>query len=241
LICAVLGAGCDRSAEEELKESSQEQPIENSAALAQVDDEAPGSERVPTTIDEALNLMMEGLTEKDRTFIENAGDDDATVAHFGGGMGMRNSWGLWGDSPLSRSFSRLGIYHADDMSAIINEAFSRRVRGKDIELDELVQYYRDYWEEEDIIAPLDLGCPHCAREMVIGYMGEDVSKPHPERVYFSGTCPDEQEFLFYHKDGWQQAETVNSEQSGADQPATAVESKAEGSEKLKPESEVRLQ
>jgi hypothetical protein len=91
--------------------------------------------------------MMAGLSDEDRKFIEDAGDEYASFAHFGSGMGMRNSWGLWGDSPLSRYFARLGIYHADDMSAIINEAFSRRARGKDIQLEKLVQYYRDYWEK----------------------------------------------------------------------------------------------
>ena len=138
---------------------------------------------------------------------------------------MRNSWGLWSDSPFSRYFARLGIFHADDMSAIINEAFSRRVRGKDIQLESLVQYYRDYWEKEDIIAPLDLTCPHCSKEMVIEYLGEGVSKAHPEWVYFSGTCPEEQEFRFYYKDGWRRAETINSEQDGGGQPATCPQSK----------------
>lgn len=152
---------------------------------------------------------------------------------------MRNSWGLWGDSPLSRYFARLGIYHADDMSAILNEAFSRRVRGMDIQLDKLVQHYRDYWEKEDIIAPLDLNCPHCSMEMVIGYMGEGVSKAHPDRVYFSGTCPDGQEFLFYHKNGWLRTETINNEQGVAPRSATRPNSDSEGGDKPQPESELR--
>ena len=156
-------------------------------------------------------------------------------------MGMRNAWGLWGDSPLSRYFARLGIYHADDMSSIINEAFSRKVRGMEIKLDELVKYYREYWAKEDVVAPLELNCPKCSKEMVTDYWGEGMPKKHPGREYFHGICPDKHEFYFYHKDGWRTAETIRSEQGGADQPATAAEPKPVGEQELKPESEVRPQ
>ena len=225
IIVGVLGAGCDRQVDTSKKDSPPEQPNQSPDPFAAVEEEVPNDQKIPATLDEALDLMMTGLTDENRKFIEDAGDDYATSAHFGGGMGMRNSWGLWGDSPLSRYFARLGIYHADDMSSIINEAFSRKVRGKDIQLAKLVQYYRDYWKEQDIIAPLDLACPHCSKEMVIGYVGEGESKAHPERVYFSGICPEGQKFRFYHKDGWQRAETIKSEQDGGGQPATRPESK----------------
>ena len=243
---ALLGfffGGCDQQGKESTEEATQNQPEEPSDpfAVTEEDEPAEADTPIPKTLDEALALMIAGLTDEDRKLVKDAGDEYATMAHFGGGMGMRNSWGLWGDSPLTRYFARLGIYHADDMSSIINEAFSRKVRGKDIQLDKLVQYYRDYWEKQDIIAPLDLKSPNGGQEMVIGYMGEGVSKAHPERVYFLGACPDGEEFLFYHKDGWLPRETINSEQGGADQLATAPESKPEGSEKPKPESKVRPQ
>ena len=225
IIACVLGAGCDRQIDTFKKDSPPEESNESPDPSTAVEEGVPKDQRIPETLEEALDLMMTGLTDENRKFIEHAGDDYATSAHFGGGMGMRNSWGLWGDSPLSRYFARLGIYHADDMSSIINCAFSRKVRGKDIQLAKLVQYYRDYWKEQDIIAPLELACPHCSKEMVIGYMGEGVSKAHPERVYFSGICPEEQEFRFYHKEGWRRADTINTEQGSGGQPASRPESK----------------
>lgn len=225
IFAGVLGAGCARQIDRPKKDSPQEQSHESPDPFTTTEEEVPKDQKIPATLDEALDLMMAQLTDENRKFIEDAGDDYATSVHFEGGMGMRNSWGLWGDSPLSRYFARLGIYHADDRSAIINEAFSRKVRGKDIQLAQLVQHYRDDWKEQDIIAPLDLACPHCSKEMVIGYKGEGVSKAHPERVYFSGTCPQEQEFLFYHKDGWRRAGTINSEQDGGGSPAIRPESK----------------
>jgi hypothetical protein len=203
IVTGALGGGCNRQTDTSKKVSPPRQSTESSVPFAAVKEEDPKDQRIPATLNEALDLMMTGLTDEDRKFVEDAGDDYATSVHFGGGMGMRNSWGLWGDSPLSRYFARLGIYHADDKSAIINEAFSRRVRGKEIELEKLVQYYRAYWAEQDTVAPLDLACPHCSKEMVTGYMGKGGSEAHPERIYFYGNCPDGEVFRFYHKDGWQ--------------------------------------
>lgn len=212
LLAVFFAAGCDQAAKEETPRISEEQPVDQSDPFAAIDDEDASTQPVPETLDEALDLMMEGLTDEDRKLVKDAGEDYATMAHFGGGMGMRNSWGLWGDSPLSRYFARLGIYHADDMSAIINKAFSRRVRGKEIKLEELVKYYRDYWAKTDTVAPLDLSCPTCGKEMETGYMGSGVSRAHPERGYFLGICrDDEREFLFYHKVGWRPSDTVKSE------------------------------
>ena len=180
-------------------------------------DDSEGNERIPKTLDEALDLLMEGLTDEDRKIINNLGDDYAALVHHGAGMGLRNSGGLWvGDSPLKRYFTRLGIFHADNMSGIINVAFSRRVRGKPIELNRLVQDCRDGWEKEDVIAPLDLICPHCHKEMLTDYAGPGHSKAHPERVYFYGGCPCGHHFYFYHQDGWLEGRPEYGEQDGAD-------------------------
>ena len=241
----VLSVACDRSSDDSVEDVHPTQVEELSDPLAVGVGEGEGEgegegdesvaatlddkieEKIPATLDEALEMMVEALSEKDREFIEDAGGEFADFSHFGSEMGMQNSWVLWGDSPLNHYFIRLGIYHVDDMSAIINDAFSRRVRGKDIELDKLVQYYREYWEEQDIIAPLNLNCPHCSEEMAIGYMGDGVARAHPDRVYFSGICPDGEEFVFYHKDGWRSLEALENEQIGADQPAVAPNSKVQ--------------
>jgi hypothetical protein len=206
---ASLITGCDR---EQVNGSGHRNDGAASNTRKEEGKDGPNAgERVPATLDEAVNLLLENLTAEERKAILDEGEAYATSAHFGSGMGMRNSWGLWGDSPLTRFFARLGIYHADDMSSIINQAFARRLRDEPIELDKLVQYFRDYWEKQDIVAPLDLNCPHCRREMVITYQADRVSKSHPEREYFLGTCPEGREFLFYHQDGWKDAKSIDPE------------------------------
>lgn len=74
--------------------------------------------------------------------------------HFGFGTWMRNNWRLWGGSRLSKYFYDLGIYHAEDMSGIILVSYHRYLNNKEINLQEQIKYYQDYWgnsKKEDSI------------------------------------------------------------------------------------------
>lgn len=70
-------------------------------------------------------------------------------AHLGFGMWMRNNWRLWGGSRLSKHFNDLGIYHPDDMSGIILTSYHRYLNNKEINLNEQIKYYQDYWENSE--------------------------------------------------------------------------------------------
>jgi len=67
--------------------------------------------------------------------------------HFGLGMWLRNNWGLWQGSRLSKYFNDLGIYHADDMSGIILTSYQRHLKNEKIELDEQISISKNYWKE----------------------------------------------------------------------------------------------
>jgi hypothetical protein len=74
-------------------------------------------------------------------------DEFSGRAHMGFGMWMRNNWQLWGGSRLSKYFNDLGIYHPDDMSGIILDSYHRYLTSKDINLNEQIKYYQDYWKK----------------------------------------------------------------------------------------------
>lgn len=61
---------------------------------------------------------------------------------------MRNNWGLWSGSRLAKYFNEMGIFHPDDMSGIILTSFHRHLNGKDLQLDQQIKYYQEYWERE---------------------------------------------------------------------------------------------
>jgi hypothetical protein len=56
-------------------------------------------------------------------------------AHFGIGMWLRNNWGLWVGSRLSKYFYSFNYSHPDDISSIILELYYRQLKGEDIHLE----------------------------------------------------------------------------------------------------------
>jgi len=62
-------------------------------------------------------------------------------------MWMRNNWGLWRGSRLSKYFNEMGVFHPDDMSGIILVSYHRYLTGNEIKLEEQIKYYQDYWKK----------------------------------------------------------------------------------------------
>jgi len=86
---------------------------------------------IPNTLDEAIQFLVEMSSDPSKT----------------GGMGMRNSWGLWSGSKLAHWFYSKKIYHADDMSAIISESYKRHLNGQDRDLNAQIEKYHKHWEQ----------------------------------------------------------------------------------------------
>ena len=100
---------------------------------------------IPKTLDEAIQFLM-----KDNEGNSNISNDEGrflSEQHHFVGRNLRNEWGLWTGSNLQTWFKERGIHHADDMSSIILTSFHRNVNGKDIELDEQIKHYRNFWEK----------------------------------------------------------------------------------------------
>ena len=103
-------------------------------------------DRVPTTLDEALEMLERRMSNEDREFLENSDKKPTAQMHHKFGMSLRNDWSLWEkDMPLVKWFNERGISHADDMSAIILTSIWRlrarcgsRLRGTNQELPGLL-------------------------------------------------------------------------------------------------------
>ena len=79
----------------------------------------------------AVETIVVQLDEPTAEKIKNATDDDLGLMHFGLGMAIRNSLGLWGESPLRDFFTARGVTDADDMSDAVILALRARLQGKD--------------------------------------------------------------------------------------------------------------
>jgi hypothetical protein len=71
----------------------------------------------PTTVEEAADRILEGLSADDRTRVRDTRREDLIRYHHGWGNGIRNAFGLWaGNEALLESS---GCRHPDDCSAKI--------------------------------------------------------------------------------------------------------------------------
>jgi len=104
---------------------------------------------IPIDLNDALNYLDCLWSKSDKEGFKKISENEAVNRlHWGTGMGIRNSWGLWkGDSRIAKYFHDLGIYHPDDMSGIILTSFHRYLNKTDIKLDEQIKFYKDYWEK----------------------------------------------------------------------------------------------
>lgn len=102
---------------------------------------------IPKDLEDCFKQIDSFWSDSTKNKIRHQSEDDFTAnAHFGLGMWMRNNWQLWGGSRLSKYFNQKGIYHPDDMSGIIIDSYYRYLTGKEINLQQQIDYYKMYWK-----------------------------------------------------------------------------------------------
>lgn len=106
---------------------------------------------IPTDLNDAIAFFECKWSEETLNEFKSKEEQKATSElHFGTGRSLRNNWKLWaGTSELSIFFRDLGINHPDDMSGIILTSLHRKLNGIEIELDNQIKYYKDYWAESE--------------------------------------------------------------------------------------------
>jgi len=89
----------------------------------------------PATLKDAMKELEKNSHPKDLEMLRNLENDSGAGFHFGFGMGLRNSWGLWDSSKISRHLYSRGIEVGDHMSGVIIGSFIKYVQGKKWQLD----------------------------------------------------------------------------------------------------------
>ena len=104
--------------------------------------------KIPTNLEECFIALNEMLgSEQVEEF--KGWDENSVVgkSHHSLGRFLRNEWGLWSGSDLKTYFEGMGIKHADDMSGIIIDSYHRHLNGKPLDVEEQVNFYKNYWEK----------------------------------------------------------------------------------------------
>ena len=100
---------------------------------------------IPETLPECFVALQNVLSYEDVEKIKNGTENAMVGYHHSLGRWIRNTWGLWGESPLKEWFESKGLKHADDMSGIILTSFWRYLNSKPLEIEEQVKHYVEYW------------------------------------------------------------------------------------------------
>ncbi len=101
---------------------------------------------IPKDLKDAHTQLLKILPEREIEKIRNGLEADMKNYHSNLGRRIRNNWGLWGESRLAQFFHKMGITHADDISAIILDTFWCHLNKKDFQLEKRIKYYREYWK-----------------------------------------------------------------------------------------------
>jgi hypothetical protein len=106
-------------------------------------------DKVPSSLEDAIATLREGLAEADITELRRATFDPAQL-HFSVGMLIRNEWSLWDkETILVKWFKqKYDLDHADDISGIILDCLHRDVIGKPRRDSELAKRYIDHWKKQ---------------------------------------------------------------------------------------------
>lgn len=110
------------------------------------------SEPIPTTLDEAVDQILAGMSAADKVAYAKEREHYPGVRfHFSGGMAMRNDWGLWHhETVLAKWLLARRLFHGDDRSAIVFKALWRRIHGLPLSEEWLATeaaHYETFWRE----------------------------------------------------------------------------------------------
>lgn len=99
---------------------------------------------IPSNLEESYKILKTMLDKKEIDEMKKGSESDMAKYHFGLGMWIRNNWGLWsGKSKLAKYFNNLGIFHPDNMSALILETFWCHLNHRDLKLKERIKKCQD--------------------------------------------------------------------------------------------------
>lgn len=95
-----------------------------------------------------LEHQIDTMNEESRELIRSLKSaNEMSQFHFPTGMAIRNFYGLWHENGLTRYFNnQLGVYHADDMSAILLEALWHEINNRFYDPQPTIQRFQKHWE-----------------------------------------------------------------------------------------------
>lgn len=118
-------------------------------------------DKVPSTIKQAVDMVVDGLSVAERGEIQLSTVSMAITSHFGLGMALRNAWSMWQwDTPLKKdAVKNYKIAHADDMSGLILTWSFAQVCGKEFDAEAYCAHCNEHWRKAGFINAVEAARP----------------------------------------------------------------------------------
>ena len=159
---------------------------------------------IPKDLADAIATLKKDLDQDSLSRIKGfkTADEFSGVAHFSFGMGLRNSWGLWGGSRLAKWFNSHQIFHPDDMSGVILDALWCDLTDHPFSLEQKAAEYQAYWEGQK--GPENTNCPTCGAKVEFFEMKGRKNSPTDHVSFQHGNCSKsaEHQWLWDRKGKW---------------------------------------
>lgn len=101
----------------------------------------------PRTLEECMVALDNVLDPEDKIEFLKMPKEKLVLIHHTLGRWIRNNWGLWEGGELLEHMKSLGYIHPDDMSQSIIVEYWNRSHNQPSQLQEDIQYYKEYWEK----------------------------------------------------------------------------------------------
>lgn len=108
----------------------------------------------PKTLKEGMERLKSEMKKEDLETFKMLNGSDSVSMHFGMGMGLRNSWGLWHNSKIAQYLYSRGVTHPDHMSGVIITSFINYMQGKEWKL-KIDKKYPEHFKIIDAILQRD--------------------------------------------------------------------------------------
>lgn len=110
----------------------------------------------PCTIDSTILTFFHTWEDSITYEFKNFPDTLLATLNHQTGMWLRNSYGLWTRTCLVEHFWTMGIFHPDDISAILLTSYHRFLNGKELEVEKQIEMYKSFWKNEmDLVYKLE--------------------------------------------------------------------------------------
>lgn len=167
------------------------------------DASAPFGVYIPTDLEDAFREMERMLAPHLIRDMQGKSEQEMVAYHDGLGRWMRNNWGLWAGSRLAKHFNQLGIFHPDDMSAVILESFWRHLHAQPLDLEARAAFYKEYWRRHR--EPETTRCPLDGSKLTVEGSLEGDDRNHQAEAIYVGRCKRRRHIWAYEVDkSWYQ-------------------------------------